>query len=48
MHSTVGERRRITKVVGGVRLRNLNINALCDMDLLGEDGGSEYRFDAMS
>jgi len=23
-------------------------NALCEMDLLGEDDGNEYRFDAMS
>ena len=48
MPLTVGERRRTTKVVGGVRLWDLKINALWEMDLLGEDGGSEYGFDAMS
>jgi len=48
------QRRRIAKVVRGVNAAGaalgagVKTNALCEMDLLGEDDGNEYRFDAMS
>ena len=47
--STVAERRRIAKVVGGVRAGaalgdGVKANALGEMYLLGEDDGNEYRF----
>ena len=47
------QRRRIAKVVGGVNAgealgAGVKTNALCETDLLGEDDGNGYRFDAMS
>jgi len=47
--STVAERRRIAKVVGGVRAGatlsdGVKTNGLCEMYLLSEDDGNEYRF----